>query len=74
VSFANITCWSHWLNVPVFLGLILSGVCTYWASPAYPHKPDPFTGSADFRMPCGEADGAPREGKPLLDFSDWAAD
>jgi hypothetical protein len=21
-----------------------------------------------------EADGAPREGKPLLDFSDWAAD
>src|SRR6267143_2481883 len=40
--------WSHWLNVPVLLGLILSGVSTYWASPVYQHKPDPFTGNVDF--------------------------
>ena len=28
--------WSHWLNVPILLGLILSGMSTYWASPVYP--------------------------------------
>ena len=22
--------WSHWLNVPILLGLILSGVSIYW--------------------------------------------
>jgi hypothetical protein len=24
---------SHWLNVPILLGLILSGISIYWASP-----------------------------------------
>ncbi len=38
---------SHWLNVPILLGLILSGVSIYWASPVYRHKPDPQTGSFD---------------------------
>jgi hypothetical protein len=38
---------SHWLNVPILLGLILSGVSIYWASPAYRRKPDPQTGSFD---------------------------
>ena len=38
---------SHWLNVPVLLGLILSGVSIYWASPVYQHKPDPVTGNFD---------------------------
>ncbi len=38
---------SHWLNVPILLGLILSGVSIYWASPVYQHKPDPRTGSFD---------------------------
>src|SRR5215469_10923281 len=31
---------SHWLNVPILLGLILSGLSIYWASPVYKHKPD----------------------------------
>ena len=39
--------WSHWLNVPILLGLILSGVSIYWASPVYQHTPDPLTGSVD---------------------------
>src|SRR2546428_391737 len=30
--------WSHWLNVPILLGLILSGISIYWASPVYQHK------------------------------------
>jgi thiosulfate reductase cytochrome b subunit len=38
---------SHWLNVPILLGLILSGMSIYWASPIYQHKPDPQTGSFD---------------------------
>jgi hypothetical protein len=33
--------YSHWLNVPILLGLILSGLSIYWASPVYQHKPDP---------------------------------
>jgi hypothetical protein len=35
--------WSHWLNVPILPGLILSGVSIYWSSPIYHHKPDPLT-------------------------------
>ena len=39
--------WSHWLNVPLLLGLVLSGISIYWASPIYQHKPDPNTGNFD---------------------------
>jgi len=39
--------WSHWLNVPILLGLILSGISIYWASPIYQHKPDLNTGNVD---------------------------
>jgi thiosulfate reductase cytochrome b subunit len=39
--------WSHWLNVPLLLGLILSGMSIYWASPVYQHPPNPNTGSFD---------------------------
>ncbi|MGH9354783.1 MAG: hypothetical protein ACRD10_01475 [Terriglobia bacterium] len=38
---------SHWLNVPILLGLILSGMSIYWASPIYQHSPDPQTGNFD---------------------------
>ena len=38
---------SHWLNAPILLGLILSGISIYWASPVYQHKPNPQTGSID---------------------------
>jgi hypothetical protein len=38
---------SHWMNVPILLGLILSGISIYWASPVYQHKPDPQTGNVD---------------------------
>jgi len=45
--------WSHWLNVPILLGLILSGISIYWASPVYQHTPDPVTGSVDFIADVG---------------------
>src|SRR5260370_6972816 len=38
---------SQWLNVPILLGLILSGGSIYWASPVYQNKPDPATGNFD---------------------------
>ena len=37
----------HWLIVPILLGLILSGMSIYWASPVYQHTPDPLTGNVD---------------------------
>ena len=45
--------WSHWLNVPILLGLILSGISIYWASPIYQHKPDPNTGNFDVAADIG---------------------
>src|ERR1700722_2318422 len=45
--------WSHWLNVPILLGLILSGISIYWASPIYQHKPDPTTGNTDVAADIG---------------------
>jgi thiosulfate reductase cytochrome b subunit len=45
--------WSHWLNVPLLLGLILSGISIYWASPVYQHKPDLQTGNFDYLADAG---------------------
>jgi len=45
--------WSHWLNVPILLGLILSGMSIYWASPVYQHNPDPSTGNVDYVADIG---------------------
>jgi hypothetical protein len=44
---------SHWLNVPILLGLILSGISIYWSSPIYQHKPDPITGNFDVAADIG---------------------
>jgi thiosulfate reductase cytochrome b subunit len=45
--------WSHWLNVPLLLGLVLSGISIYWSSPIYQHKPDPNTGNFDVAADIG---------------------
>jgi len=45
--------WSHWLNIPILLGLILSGISIYWSSPIYQHKPDPLTGNFDVAADIG---------------------
>lgn len=44
---------SHWLNVPLLLGLVLSGISIYWSSPVYQHKPDPVTGNFDVAADIG---------------------
>ena len=44
---------SHWLTIPLLLGLILSGISIYWASPIYQHDPNPTTGSVDYLADAG---------------------
>ncbi len=44
---------SHWLNVLLLAGLIVSGISIYWASPIYQHGPDPPTGNADYFADAG---------------------
>jgi thiosulfate reductase cytochrome b subunit len=39
--------WSHWVNAPLLLGLALSGMSIYWASPVFQHRADPRTGIFD---------------------------
>jgi hypothetical protein len=67
--------WSHWLNVPVFLGfilgLILSGISIYWASPIYQHKPDPNRGNTDVAADGLRFDGLLRS-YPSMSQAKWA--
>lgn len=44
---------THWLNIPLLLGMILSGLAIYWASPVYHHAPDPQTGNSDYFADVG---------------------
>jgi thiosulfate reductase cytochrome b subunit len=44
---------SHWLNVPLLLGLVLSGISIYWSSPIFQHKADPVTGNFDVAADIG---------------------
>lgn len=39
--------WTHWLNIPLLLGMGLSGLSIYWASPVYQHKED-AAGNTDY--------------------------
>ena len=45
--------WSHWINVPVLLGLIASGLSIYWAAPVFMHPRDPVTGSREHLQTLG---------------------
>jgi thiosulfate reductase cytochrome b subunit len=44
---------SHWLNVLLLTGLVVSGISIYWASPVYQHNPDSQTGSVDYFADAG---------------------
>lgn len=44
--------WTHWLNIPFLLGLGLSGLSVYWASPVYHHAPD-MSGNTDYFADIG---------------------
>ena len=44
---------AHWVNVPVLLGLIASGLAIYWAAPVFVHPRDPVTMSRDYLLDVG---------------------
>ena len=44
---------SHWVNVPLLLGLIASGLSIYWAAPVFLHAPDPITRNRDYLVDLG---------------------
>jgi thiosulfate reductase cytochrome b subunit len=44
---------THWLNVPLLAGLIVSGLAIYWASPVFKHAPVRATGSSDYLADAG---------------------
>jgi thiosulfate reductase cytochrome b subunit len=44
---------THWLNVPILAGMIVSGLAIYWAAPVFSHPPDPETGSTDYVADLG---------------------
>jgi len=46
---------THWLHVPLLLGLIASGLAIYWASPVFQHAPNPKTGSHEYLQDAGLA-------------------
>lgn len=46
---------SHWLNVPLLLLLIASGLSIHWAAPIFTHRADPVTRSRDLVGDVGVA-------------------
>jgi len=46
---------THWINVPVLLGLIASGLAIYWAAPVFLHAYDPALHSRDYLANLGSA-------------------
>jgi thiosulfate reductase cytochrome b subunit len=43
---------SHWLNIPILLGLGLSGISIYWAAPVFQHHAD-AAGNSDYLADIG---------------------
>ncbi|HET9326163.1 MAG TPA: cytochrome b/b6 domain-containing protein [Candidatus Eisenbacteria bacterium] len=44
---------THWINVPLLLGLIASGLAIYWAAPVFLHRYDPEIRSRDYLATIG---------------------
>ena len=45
--------WTHWLNIPLLLGMALSGLSIYNISPVYHHAPDAADGNTDYLANLG---------------------
>jgi len=46
---------THWINVPLLLGLTASGLAIYWAAPVFLHRPDPVSHQMDYLRDAGVA-------------------
>ena len=45
--------FSHWANIPLLSGLIVSGLSIYWASPVFRHPPDAVHHTTDYVADLG---------------------
>ncbi len=45
--------WSHWIHLPLLLGLLASGLSIYWAAPVFTHPRDLRTFSNDYLTDLG---------------------
>jgi thiosulfate reductase cytochrome b subunit len=45
---------THWLNIPILLGVGLSGMSIYWAGPVYTHAANAVTGNNDYMVDIGD--------------------
>jgi thiosulfate reductase cytochrome b subunit len=46
---------SHWMHVPLLLGLIVTGLAIYWAAPVFRHAPSPGNPRGDYFVDIGRA-------------------
>jgi thiosulfate reductase cytochrome b subunit len=46
---------THWVNVPLLIGLTASGLSIYWAAPVFQHPQNPVTLSRDYVADLGVA-------------------
>jgi thiosulfate reductase cytochrome b subunit len=60
---------THWIHVPLLIGLVLTGLAIYWAAPVFRHRPTAANPRGDYIADVGRAVG------PLLgargDTRDW---
>ena len=46
---------SHWVHVPLLVGLLVTGLAIYWAAPVFRHAPTPGNPRGDYLVDLGRA-------------------
>ena len=49
--------WTHWVHVPLLLGLVATGLAIYWAAPVFKHVPTVASPRGDYLADLGRAVG-----------------
>jgi thiosulfate reductase cytochrome b subunit len=49
--------WTHWIHVPLLLGLVATGLAIYWAAPVFLHAPTTSSPRGDYLADLGSAVG-----------------
>ena len=49
--------WTHWIHVPLLLGLLVTGLAIYWAAPVFKHAPTAASPRGDYLADLGRAVG-----------------
>ncbi len=70
---------SHWIHVPLLVGLIVTGLAIYWAAPVFRHAPTPGNPRGDYLVDLGQAlaplfGGAAARSTGAVDMRFWLYD